>query len=197
MSNGQTELLVAISRVAAVFRELEIEYFVGGSIASSIFGEPRLTIEADIIARILGRQAESFVDRLGGSFHADLEAIRTAIQNQSSFNLIHLPTMAKVDVFASWRSPFAQSQFARRQPRIIGESPGVELLFASPEDTILAKLHWYQAGGEVSDRPWRDLLGVLKVQGDRLDRDYLRLWAAELGLVPLLERATADAGGSA
>ena len=65
---------------------------------------------------------------------------------------------------------------------------------ASPEDTILAKLEWYRLGDEISDRQWRDILGVLAVQGDRLDLAYMRQWAATLDVSDLLERALGEIG---
>jgi hypothetical protein len=97
-------------------------------------------------------------------------------------------------VFVRWRSPFGKSQFARRQRVSVGQTKPLVLFFASPEDTILAKLEWYRDGGHVSDRQWRDLLGVLKVQTTRLDRAYLARWAGELGVADLLQRAFLEAG---
>jgi len=133
------------------------------------------------------------VKNLAGEFYADLPAITSAIRNQSSFNLIHLETTSKVDVFVNWRQPFAEAQFARRLKKTVGQDAPVELYFASAEDTVLAKLDWYRKGGEVSDRQWRDLLGVLKVQADALDGAYLEYWAKELGVADLLRRALREA----
>ena len=76
----------------------------------------------------------------------------------------------------------------------MGQAAPLDLFFASPEDTVLAKLEWYRKGGEVSDRQWRDLLGVLKVQGETLDRAYLDHWAGELDVSDLLHRALEEAG---
>ncbi len=194
MNEGETELLAAVARVVAAFESLGVDYLIGGSVASSVFGEPRQTVDADLVARLLGQHAEPLVKQLAGEFYADLPAILTAVQNQGSFNLIHLDTMTKVDVFVSWRSPFGQSQFSRRQKKSVGQFPALELYFASAEDTVLAKLDWYRKGGEVSDRQWRDLLGVLKVQAGTLDMDYLKLWADELGVADLLNRALDEAG---
>lgn len=101
--------------------------------------------------------------------------------------------MVKIDVYVAWRSIFAQSQFARRIRRNVGTDEPLELSLATPEDTVLAKLHWFRQSGEVSDRQWRDVLGVLKVQGGLLDFAYLRHWAARLGLTELLNRAFDDA----
>jgi hypothetical protein len=100
--------------------------------------------------------------------------------------------MTKVDVFVRWRDPFAQSQFARRQKKSVGQAASLEFLFASAEDTVLSKLERYR--GRVSERQWRDVFGVLKVQAGALDRDYLTRWANELGLSPLLHRALDEAG---
>jgi hypothetical protein len=82
---------------------------------------------------------------------------------------------------------------ARRQRKSVGDSSPVQLFFASAEDTVLAKLEWYRKGGCVSDRQWRDLLGVLKVQSAALDKSYMREWANTLGVTDLLSRAFEDA----
>lgn len=194
MNEGETELLAAIDRVVRVFDALGVEYLVGGSIASSLFGEPRQTIDADLIARLFRRHAEPLAQRLAGEFYADALTIRTAIENQTCFNLIHLQSMTKVDVFVRWRDPFGQSQLARRQRKSVGESAPLELYFASAEDTVLAKLEWYRKGGGTSDRQWRDVLGVLKVQAQALDRAYLTNWSRTLRVDDLLQRALNEAG---
>ncbi len=189
MTEGETELLLALGRVVAAFDALGVEYLIGGSVASSVFGEPRQTLDADLIARLLGHHAKLLVERLSKEFYADLPTIEGAIQAQSSFNLIHLETVTKVDVFVRWRDPFGQSQFARRQKKSVGQTAPLDLFFASAEDTVLAKLEWYRKGGSVSDKQWRDLLGVLKVQGEALDRAYLTEWAGKLGVADLLQSA--------
>jgi len=195
MNEGQTELLLAVSRVAAAFEALGVEYSVGGSVASSVFGERRQTLDADLVARLFGRHAEALVERLSGDFYADLPSIVSAIERQGCFNLIHLETVTKVDVFVRWRDPFGQTQLARRQKKSVSESPALELFFASAEDTVLAKLEWYQKGGCISDRQWRDILGVIKVQGEALDQAYLQEWAGRMALGDLLEKALRAAGG--
>lgn len=194
MNPNESELLAAVSRITALFDALGVDYFIGGSVASSLFGEPRQTLDADIVARILGTQAPQIAAELSSDFYVELESILQAIEAQGSFNLIHLESMTKVDVFIRWRTPFAQSQFQRRQSKLLGAGNPLKLFFASPEDIVLAKLEWYRKGGETSDRQWRDLLGVLKVQAGRIDTSYLAQWAAEIGVSDLLKRALVQAG---
>ena len=120
--------------------------------------------------------------------------IEKAIQRGMSFNLVHKETMFKVDIFPLKDRPFDRTQIERREAYILSEDPERKAYISSPEDNILAKLEWYQLGGEVSDRQWQDVLSVLKIQGDRIEMDYLRYWAAELGLSELLDRVLDQLG---
>jgi hypothetical protein len=193
MSFPDLELFEALRQVVAALDQLKIDYFVGGSVASGLLGEPRQTLDADLVAALLGRHAAPLAALLQSEFYVDLPAILTATERQSCFNLIHLETMVKVDVFVAARSDFARSEFSRRVRTTVNPDQPLELFFASAEDIVLAKLDWFRKGGEVSDRQWRDILGVMKVQATSLDHVYLREWADRLGVGSLLARAVSDA----
>lgn len=175
-----------------VTKELEllgVPYLIGGSLASAVHGVYRATADADLVADLRPEHAAPLARALAGAFYVDEESIAEAIRRRRSFNLIHLDTMFKVDIFVSRARPFDRSQLERRVPQIVGTDPDQVGYFASAEDIVLAKLEWYRMGGEVSERQWRDILGVLKVQGERLDLAYLHHWAGELHVADLLERA--------
>jgi hypothetical protein len=138
-------------------------------------------------------QVQPFYEMLKDEFYIDLETIMDAIIYNRSFNLIHLDTMFKVDVFILKNRPFDINQMQRRILQNIGDSRAEQAYFSSAEDIILAKLEWFRMGGEVSDRQWGDILGVLEIQSESLDFDYLNKWAVELSIQDLLERAIKDA----
>jgi hypothetical protein len=173
---------------------LGVPYFIGGSLASAVHGVLRATLDADLIADLRLEHTEPLARALGNAFYVDAEAIRDAIRHQSSFNLIHLETMFKVDIFVLKRRPFDEAQFARRAAQVVATDPERTAYIASAEDTILAKLEWYRLGGQVSEQQWRDVLGMLKVQSDRLDYEYLHHWATQLNVADLLEHALSEAG---
>jgi hypothetical protein len=183
-----TEPVFVTLQVVSVLDALDIPYFIGGSLASAVHGVIRSTLDVDLIAEMSPEHIEAFVRALEGDFYVDAEMIQDAIIHQSSFNLIHLETMFKVDIFISKDTAFERSQFARRVKQTLDGESGQTAYIASPEDIILAKLHWYRLGGEVSNRQWNDVLNICKVQGERLDRSYLETWADSLGVSDLLQR---------
>lgn len=180
--------------VTQTLEQIGIPYAVGGSLASSLHGVMRSTLDVDIVADMRLEHVRLLVDALSKEFYADAEMMRHAIEHHSNFNLIHYETAFKVDIFICKRRGFDQAQLERRKTSVIATAPERSIYVISPEDIILAKLEWYRLGGEVSERQWRDVLGVLKVCADELDLAYLRNWAGDLGVADLLERALQQAG---
>jgi hypothetical protein len=189
----QGDILRVTLLVTGVLESIGVKYVIAGSLASSLHGMMRSTLDVDLVADMQINHIQPFVSALSQAFYADDEMIRDAIQHHSSFNLIHYETGFKVDVFIPKKRAFDKIQLERRILSVILTDPERTIYVASPEDTILAKLEWYRMGGEVSDRQWRDILGVMKTKGGRLDLDYLRLWARELKVSDLLERALKEA----
>ena len=188
------DIIEVTLKVIKVFEKLGIAYHIGGSLASSAFGIARATLDVDIVADIKPEQVPDIAENLREEFYVESEMILDAIQKQSSFNLIHLETLFKVDIFPLKNNPFDQQAFSRRLQKAISEDASDQLFFATPEDIILHKLTWYKAGEGISDRQWNDVLGVLKVQGDQLDMAYLNHWARELGVSEVLKKAFDEAG---
>lgn len=185
----QNEPIEVTLKVTGVLEKLGVPYLIGGSLASTLYGMVRTTQDSDIIAEMRPEHIQSFVSSLQNEFFIDEEMIADSIQRNSSFNIIHRETMFKVDVFIPRPRPFQQSQISRAQSQTFNLESEISANFASPEDVILSKLEWYRMGGEVSDRQWTDVLGVLKTRAGELDLDYLRKWAQELKVTDLLERA--------
>jgi predicted nucleotidyltransferase len=184
---GPLEVLLDFTLVLA---ELGIQYVVVGSFASSARGFQRATRDVDILAKIGLEQVESIYERLTGRYYVDRLSIRSAVLNRSHFNAIHLASMFKVDVFVPSDSDrLSQQQLHRHLPEKLSPDSDAIVYMATAEDTLLAKLIWYRKGHQVSDRQWADVLGIIRLQGERLDLVYLEDWAAQLGLTELLNRA--------
>ncbi len=162
---------------------------VGGSLASSLDGIPRAKQDVDVFAKLDFSHVEASVCALAGEFYIDAGMIRDAIRRSSCFNVIHLATMFKADVFVARNDPWSSEEMSRARTEQLDTPDGkLTVRFASAEDTVLHKLIWYKLGNQVSDRQWGDAVGVLKVQGDLLNREYLEYWAHRLDVGDLLVR---------
>jgi hypothetical protein len=180
--------------VARALDDCGVAYSVGGSLASSFSGEPRFTLDIDIVVGLNPAQVDALVARLGPAYYADADAIARAVRNRSSVNLIHLQTNIKVDLFVVGDDEPSAMQLLRHQPRQLTDDPLSVVYFHSHEDIVLQKLKWFRAGGEVSERQWRDVLAIAAVRGRTLDRDYLVRQAAIMGVTDLLDRLWSDSG---
>lgn len=185
-----TSFSAALQQLLTVLDRLEVPFLIGGSVASGTHGLPRQTNDVDIVADLTTDSATALCEALRGAFYADPEVIVHAVREALPFNVIHLAGAYKFDIFPVGEDRFARSELQRRVFTASG-IPGlenVEFPVASAEDTILAKLVSFRKGGEVSDRQWHDVLGMIQVQAGRLDRGYLAKWAADLGVADLLQR---------
>lgn len=173
----QDELLVL---VVQTLEDLELPYFVTGSMATILFGEPRFTNDIDVVVRLTTDRIEALLGAFPESeFYSDEEQIRTAIARRGQFNVIHPASGLKVDFMIPTMDEFDRIRFARA--RRVHPVADQEANFASPEDVILKKLQFFREGG--SEKHLRDIAGVLRISGSEVDRDYVERWADRLGVL--------------
>jgi hypothetical protein len=188
------DIVAAMAPIIDALSRIGVAYSVVGSVASSAHGVARATLDVDIVADLRAEHVEPLVAAISGEYYVDRDAARDAVASRGLFNVVHLATMLKVDVYVLPRRSFDRQSFERRREAPLEDCAGARSYSVeTPEDTLLHKLEWYRAGGEVSERQWGDVIGILRVQAGALDLDYLRRWAAELRIVDLLERALAAA----
>lgn len=188
---GVNAILLARS-IGDTFDALGIEWVLGGSLASSMAGEPRATMDIDMAVRMGRDQVNPLVEAVRADYFVSDTMILRAVENSSSFNLLHSHSVLKIDVFVLGDGPLDRHQMERRQLVEVDVGGPIQLWVGSAEDQILRKLDWFRQGGEASDRQWRDILGILNVQRTRIDHLYLRTAAIESHLEALLARALAE-----
>jgi hypothetical protein len=183
--------IVVLEKLAEVFENLHIAYCIGGSMASSAYGTVRFTQDADITVEPFEQIAKKFHEKLKNDFYISEEAMNEALKTRNSFNIIHLNTAFKIDIFIRSENEFQKQMLSRIRKLPLGSSNKM-LSFVSPEDIILLKLDWFRQSDHTSQRQWSDVLGVLAGQAKALDFDYLKNWAKKLGLNELLTKAISE-----
>ena len=186
-SFGETLLVAHV--VGAALESMGSEWYVGGSVASSVHGIPRATQDADIVATLRPGQGKRLADLLGDDFYMDADTAESAIRARRSFNVIHLDTMFKVDIFVAKGDAYGRRAMESRLLRVVSEEPPLSLPIATAEDTVAHKLYWFRRGNQRSEKQWRDLVGVLRILGARLDLARLELACVDLGVADLVAAA--------
>jgi hypothetical protein len=181
---------------AELLERLGIRYLVGGSLASSVHGEPRSTNDVDVVADFSQADVAPFLKALGPGYYVDETAVRGAMRSGGSFNVIHMDTAVKVDVFVAGADPFNQERLRLAERVEVWREPAASMFIDTAEHSVLRKLEWYRRAGEVSERQWRDVVAILRVQGATLDDARLDEWAARLQVTDLLKRARAEVSAS-
>lgn len=186
-------LISAIDPLVEAFEELSVDYELGGSVASSVHGVPRSSLDVDILAALAPAHVSALVEKLTGAYYVSSARVADAIEREASFNVIHLETMFKVDIFIARSNEFRRSSLQRRKLEALTEERS--FFVTSAEDIVLHKLHWYRKGNEVSNQQWQDVVGVLRMQRAHLAMEYLDGWAEALQVSDLLKRALSEATG--
>ena len=194
MTSAETGPIAAALAAAQVFEHLGIPYCITGSVASTIHGESRATNDVDFVVQLKREQSDDLVRAFAQDFLLDPYALSEALRGLGFFNAIHRASMTKVDVYVRPAEGFDRLQVERAQRLHLGSDPWDCARVATAEDMIVQKLSWFRRGGEVSDRQWRDVLGMLKQGGRSLDFGHLRTWCRQLGVDDLLRRALTESG---
>lgn len=173
-----------------LFEQVQIPYYITGGVASSTFGDPRATRDLDVVLAVAPLQLERLVIALEAQqfYVPGVEDVRSG--RMKTLGITHQPTISRADLVIAGNGEFDVVKFKRRKLiEVIGAG---SFYFASPEDVVLNKLRWGRQSR--SEKQWRDVLGVLKVQGETLDFNYLQEWSKKLGIDGDLLQAIAEAG---
>lgn len=190
-----SDVVAVTLRVVRLLDELRVRYVIGGSLASSVHGTMRSTGDVDFVVDLRSEHVQPFVRALSDDFYISENRVTQSVEAGGSFNAIALEQMFKVDFFVSKDKPFESSQLSRGEALRISRTAEERVNVSTPEDVVIAKLIWYRKGGEISDRQWEDVLGVLRVKTGTLDEAYMNRMAGEVGVLDLLAQALDDAAG--
>lgn len=169
-----------LMQIAADFFESQgIHYRVVGSMASMAYGEPRFTNDVDIVAELTMDKVPALCKSFAApDYYVSEQAVRDAVNRRFQFNIIHPASGLKVDVIVPPVTEFTQSERTRIK-RITSEGE-YSVWFGSPEDVLINKLVYFKLGGGESQKHLRDIGGMMKLLGQKLDSNYVTLWAKKL-----------------
>lgn len=178
----------------AVFESLNLRYYITGGVCAIAYGDPRTTRDLDIVVEVERSEIMPVGERLEAEgFYCPPGAVEDIQAGRGRvLSVTHMQLVLNADIVLDADTEFDRSKMERRRLEAIGLDESERFWLASPEDVILAKLLWGRQSE--SEKQWRDVQGVLKVQGDTLDFDYLRSWAEQLDLSELLDQAIVAAG---
>ncbi len=170
---------------------LDIVYAVGGSFASSVYGEARATVDVDISILLPLEEAQRFVEAIQQlGYYVFLDSIVDSMINKLPFNIIDAVSGYKADMFLVERTPFEESVLSRCRRVDYDPKMGASAMMYSPEDVIIYKLKYYLMGQ--SQKHLRDIAAMLIVQGEELDYDYIAYWAQDIGAIDLWNQLLAE-----
>ena len=173
------EPIELLAFATSALERLGLRYLVTGSMATIAYGEPRFTNDLDIVVEMSHDSIDGIVQAFPeDEFYLSRTAILEAVRSHRQFNVIHPRSGLKIDFFVASPSDFDQMRLSRgRHLSVLAQGTAC---FASPEDVILKKLQYFREGG--SQKHIRDILGVLRVLGDTVDRAHIANWANRLGM---------------
>lgn len=190
--NLTDDLVAALAPVIAAFESVGIPHCIGGSVASSFHGAARSTMDVDLLCEITVDVIPQFLNCFDHNFYVSESAVREAVQRKSCFNLIHLPTSFKIDIFVSEGRPFDQIRMQRATQEELGTGNTLSVTMTSAEDSVISKLEWYRKGNETSERQWDDVSRLVRLLGDSADVAYLKEAAESVGVHDLLSRLLSE-----
>ena len=186
------DLVAALEPVVAALRALGVKHYVGGSVASTFHGAIRSTMDVDLVCAIDEPRIEAFIAACGSDYYVSPAAAREAVRARKCFNLIHLPSSYKIDVFVHRGRRFDETALERAQPASFGPSATELIPVATVEDSMLAKLEWFRRTDETSERQWDDVSKLFWLHGEKVDMAYLRTMSDSIGVGDLLETLLAE-----
>jgi hypothetical protein len=187
-------MLQAAVDAAALFERLGVRYVLSGGVATIVYGEPRSTLDVDFAVHMDAEQARRLLALAGDDFLVSPDSAAEAARSSSMFTMVHTASFVKIDVHVVPRSGIYKEEIERGRWQRLGPDHPDDIRIVTPEDLVLQKLRWYLEAGGVSEKQWRDVLGILKARGHSLDFEYVRKWAPVLGISGVLDRAVVAAG---
>ncbi len=182
--------LLAISKVLIALNELRIPYMIVGALSSNMYGEPRLTDDADLVLELGNTPISALVSKLGSDFRLDSQLGFETITGSSRYHITHVESEFLIELFQLTDDPHNQSRFARRKGILFAEVPAS---VQSVEDVIIQKLRWYKRGNRLKDI--EDARNVVDTQRGKLDLEYIRHWVGLHETGEIFEKLLLGAGG--